>query len=138
MDMLHDITFDHYHPQTKLRQGNVFTPVCDSAHRGRGREGVWPTTLDAEPPGLGRSPRCRPSLGWSDIPPRSTTGYDQQAGGTHPTGMHTCFYIFLVASEAKIHIPKRKLTRLQFNKRMTISRIFAAWNTNVTEHNYKS
>ena len=24
----------HYHPQTKLREGNVFTPVCDSVHRG--------------------------------------------------------------------------------------------------------
>ena len=23
-------------------------------------------------------------------PPPSTTGYDQQAGGTHPTGMHSC------------------------------------------------
>ena len=23
-------------PATKLRQGNVFTPVCDSVHRGRG------------------------------------------------------------------------------------------------------
>ena len=24
-----------YRPQTKLRKGNVFTPVCDSVHRGR-------------------------------------------------------------------------------------------------------
>ena len=24
----------HYRPQTKLREGNVFTPVCDSVHRG--------------------------------------------------------------------------------------------------------
>ena len=23
-------------------------------------------------------------------PPRDTTGYGQQAGGTHPTGMHSC------------------------------------------------
>ena len=22
----------YYHPQTKLREGNVFTPVCDSVH----------------------------------------------------------------------------------------------------------
>ena len=28
---------------------------------------------------------CRPPQGWAD-PPR----YGQQAGGTHPTGMHTC------------------------------------------------
>ena len=27
--------------------------------------------------------------------PRDTTGYGQQAGGTHPTGMHTCnFYLY--------------------------------------------
>ena len=24
----------YYRPQTKLREGNVFTPVCDSVHRG--------------------------------------------------------------------------------------------------------
>ena len=24
----------HYRPQTKLREGNVFTPVCESVHRG--------------------------------------------------------------------------------------------------------
>ena len=26
--------FNHYRPQTKLREGNVFTSVCDSVHRG--------------------------------------------------------------------------------------------------------
>ena len=150
METLHDIKFDHYRPQTKLRQGNVFTPVCDSVHRGR--EGGWsaqPPPPDANPQGLGRPPQMQNHRGWADPPmqtlpglvrhpPGSTTGYDQQAGGTHPTGMHTCFYIFLVASEAKIYIARRKLTRLQFNKRMAISRIIATWNTNATEHNYKS
>ena len=29
---------------------------------------------------------------------RVTTGYDQQAGGTHPTGMHSCF-------ENKFNVP---------------------------------
>ena len=29
--------------------------------------------------------------GWAD-PPSDTTGYGQHAGGTHPTGMHSCFY----------------------------------------------
>ena len=33
------------------------------------------TPLDADPTYAGPLPR-----------------YDQQAGGTHPTGMHTCFY----------------------------------------------
>ena len=35
---------------------------------------------------------------WADTPPQTdiphdTTRYGQQAGGTHPTGMHTCFDI---------------------------------------------
>ena len=30
------VTYNFYHPRTKLRQGNVFTPVCNSVHRGRG------------------------------------------------------------------------------------------------------
>ena len=29
----------YYHPQTKLREGNVFTPVCDSVHRGSSIQG---------------------------------------------------------------------------------------------------
>ena len=28
-------------------------------------------------------------------PPPSTTGYGQQAGDTHPTGMHSCFRYYL-------------------------------------------
>ena len=98
----------------------------------------WADHPRCRTPGVGQIPPMQTLPGLVRHPPGSTTGYDQQAGGTHPTGMHTCFYIFLVASEAKIHIARRKLTRLQFNKRMTIPRIFAAWNTNVTEHNYKS
>ena len=34
---------------------------------------------DLHPGGLGRPP-----------PPSDTMGYGQQAGGTHPTGMHSC------------------------------------------------
>ena len=58
-----------------LGQGNVLTPVCDYVHRGRG---------------------CIPACNRVDTPPRQTprpsdaTGHGQQAGGTHPTGMHTC------------------------------------------------
>ena len=28
--------------------------------------------------------------GWADPPPPDTTGYGLRAGGTHPTGMHSC------------------------------------------------
>ena len=32
--------------------------------------------------------------GWAD-PPWDITGYGQQAGGTHPTGMHSFSFFFL-------------------------------------------
>ena len=31
----------------------------------------------------------------SGSPTWDTTGYGQQAGGTHPAGMHSCFLMFL-------------------------------------------
>ena len=30
--------------------------------------------------------------GWADRPQSDTMGYGQRAGGTHPTGMHPCFF----------------------------------------------
>ena len=47
---------------TKLRQGDDFTPVCDSVHRGVSVHGVF----------------ARETSVWL------------RAGGTHPTGMHSC------------------------------------------------
>ena len=32
--------------------------------------------------------------GCADPPPSGTIGYSQQAGGTHPTGMHSCVHNF--------------------------------------------
>ena len=57
-----------------LGQGNVFTPVCHSVNGG-----VVSAPLHAgiHPP-------------WAATPRQIPTGYVQQAGGTHPTGMHTC------------------------------------------------
>ena len=75
--------------------------------------------LDADPPGVGQTPPQglgRPPQGWADPPPelgrppwiRQTPldadpplgwadplpiRYGQQAGSTHPTGMHTCLFI---------------------------------------------
>ena len=57
-----------------LGQGNIFAPVCHSVHRG----GAWAGT----PPGK-YSPRQVVHAG----------RYGQQAGGTHPTGMHSCSII---------------------------------------------
>ena len=53
-----------------LGQGNVFIPVCDSVHRGVSAPiACWDT----------------PPLGRHSPPPPNTTGYGQQAGGTHPS-----------------------------------------------------
>ena len=60
-------------PATKLRQGNVFTPVCHSVHGGGGQT-----------PLLGRHP----------LTAQCMLEYDQQAGGTRPTGMHSCSFSY--------------------------------------------
>ena len=63
-----------------LGQGNIFALVCHSVHRGS----TWAGTLPA-----GTHP-------WVGTPPGRYTpqlcmlGYGQQAGGMHPTGMHSC------------------------------------------------
>ena len=61
-------------PANEVCEGYVFTPVCHSVHGGGGDvclSACWDT-----PPG-------------ADIV-RHAVRYWQQAGGTHPTGMHTC------------------------------------------------
>ena len=57
-----------------------------------GRHPTWADT----PPGrhsLGRHPPRQTPPPYTDIPPPDTTGYGQQAGGTHPTGVHTCWHL---------------------------------------------
>ena len=53
-----------------LGQGNVFTPVCHSVNMGG---------LPTPPPP------------YADHPLSRYMGYGQQAGGTYPTIMHTCY-----------------------------------------------
>ena len=75
----------------KLWEGNVFTPVCDSVHRGcvpvcNGQGGVHPP--GRHPPDR-HPPRQTPP--WTDTPTEMAT----EVAGTHPTGMHSCLnYIF--------------------------------------------
>ena len=54
----------------KLGQGYVFTRVCDSVHRGGGAWSGGGLLLE----------------GCGEPPPVTATA----AGGTHPTGMHSC------------------------------------------------
>ena len=107
----------YYRPQTKFGQGADFTPVCDSVHGGGVGGGCLPhcmlgynplgrhSPLGRHPSSLCRHPQAprqtplRP-LGRHPLPGQTspgrhpptsdTTGYGQQAGGTHPIGMHTC------------------------------------------------
>ena len=40
--------------------------------------------------------------GWADPPPPlDTTGYSQQAGGTHPTGVHSCLILVQFPTDRK-------------------------------------
>ena len=64
-----------------LNQGNVFIPVSHSVHGGGAACPI--ACLDTNTPRTDTLP-----LG---IPPSNTTAYGQQAGCTHPTGMHTCY-----------------------------------------------
>ena len=55
-----------------LGQGNVFTPVCHSVHRGRGS--AQPPALDADPPGVGQTSLDADPLGWPDPPDADPPG----------------------------------------------------------------
>ena len=99
---------------TNLGQGYVFTLVCQSfCSRGGlpqppiGRPGGWVDPPECRPPQM-QTPRadlprqtlpgCTPPVQTpqGDPPPNAgppnadPPGIRQQAGGTHPTGMHTC------------------------------------------------
>ena len=64
-----------YRPQTKLRKGNVFTPVCHSVHRGRAWQGACMVRV------------CMAGgMHGGHVAGEMATAAD----GTHPTGMHSC------------------------------------------------
>ena len=71
-------TLNFYRPQTKFGVRwyfRTFTGVCHSTGGGGSASGGM---------GLGRPPPPSPS---------DNTGYGQRAGGTHPTGMHSCVHM---------------------------------------------
>ena len=84
-----------YYPQTKLREGNVLTPVCQSfCSQGGGGSaqpsyadlGIGQTPLDADPPGrpwgVGRPPL-------DGEPPRRTAPLSRPHPGCRPPPMQT-------------------------------------------------
>ena len=80
IDNIHSFFF--YRTRKKLRKGNVFTPLSHSVHMG----GLPQCMLGYTPP------PTRPP--WADTPrPKQTA---TAADGTHPTGMHSCFFFVFV------------------------------------------
>ena len=81
-----------YRPKRSFGQGNIFTPVCHSVHRG----GVWqgdppgwmenPPWLDGEPPRLdGEPPRFDGEPpGWMENPPPRLDGEPPRLDGEPP------------------------------------------------------
>ena len=70
-----------YHPQKKFGQGNVFTPVCHSVHRGRrsaplhaGTHTHTHTHTQRQTPFLEETPSWQ-TPPWQTPPPSDTTGY---------------------------------------------------------------
>ena len=74
-----------------MGQGNVFTHVCHSVHRGvlphtpPGRHFPW-----AETPGQALPLGRHSWEGTPDSPAECIVRYGQQAGGAHPTAMQSC------------------------------------------------
>ena len=68
-----------------LGQGYVLTAVCRSFCSQR--ECLAGTLLGRSPP-LGRHPPWADTPLQTDTPPKTAT----EAGGTHPTGMHSCYF----------------------------------------------
>ena len=66
-----------------LEQGNVFTPVCHSVHKGGG----WLPSMHYRSHDQGV---CIQGVGQTLPHTWDTVGYGQQVGGTHPTGMLSC------------------------------------------------
>ena len=89
-----------YRPQTKLREGYVFTGVCDSVNGGVSASvhaGIPPPPEadppKADPPGADPPEQTPPG---ADPPGAEHAGrYGQRAGGMHPTGMQSCWGVFL-------------------------------------------
>ena len=102
--------FRYYRPQRSCGQGNIFTPVCHSVHRG-GLPGRTPPARENLPLPGRTHPRTRP-------PRKQTAAYDQQAASTHPTGMHSCCHhcvgnnslsVHGWAGGGKVHTPPRQI-----------------------------
>ena len=85
---------DYYRPQTKLWEGYVFTRVCDSVHRGRWYPSMHCMSLGPHRGWVGWGGMCIPACTAATLPPPQKQTATA-AGGTHPTGMHSCLGCYL-------------------------------------------
>ena len=92
-----DISLEFLPPANEVGEGYVFTTVCHSVHRG----GVCLSACWGRPPREQTPPGNRQPPEQTPPPPEQAPPcavhagrYGQQAGGTHPTGMHTCSQMF--------------------------------------------
>ena len=112
------VGYSFYLPQRSCGQGNIFTPVCHSVHRGGSASvhaGIPPQSR--HPPQEQTLPQSRhhPPLGadtpQSRHPPKQTPpkqtppwkqtlAYSLRAAGTHPTGMHSCFVMPMLSNHS--------------------------------------
>ena len=90
----------NYRPQMKLGQGHIFSSVCQEFCSGGSaplHAGIHLPEAGRDPPGADTPSGADPSV--EQTPPGSrhhpcivqAGRYGQQAGGTHPTWMHTCY-----------------------------------------------
>ena len=85
--------FYFYHPQTKFAK--VMFSQVSVCPQGGLRHCMLEYTHPRQTLPLGRhSP-------WADPPAQCMLGYGQQAGSTHPIGMHSCFFCILNQNEQK-------------------------------------
>ena len=94
------MVIDYYRPQRSC-EGYVFTPVCHSVHRGGLPQcmlGYYPSPQTRHPPPT-RQPCPGPGTPREQTPPRTRHPPRETAtvaDGTHPTGMHSCFKMWLL------------------------------------------
>ena len=103
---------NYYRPQTKLQEGNVFTPVCHSfcSKGGLSQHAIYRGCTSP-----GRHPHRQ-------TPPKTAA----EAGGIHPTGMHS--------SSEQFHLSFRKTGRLDcissFRQTSKEPKTWGVWNSN--------
>ena len=109
-------------------QGYVFTPVCQSfcsqggglhpegsAYRGVQHPAGICIQGGLHPGGLHRGGGDLHPGGGVGQTPSDTTGYGQRAGGTHPTGMHSCSLFLQIQIHCRRCQRRRRLNRQDGN-----------------------